>query len=326
MWDALALKNTTNGEQQGGFYNYAMSVNGRYVFHGASRSDYSTEVLARTSTRFIDSTPPSRPLFLYLAPRAPHAPATAAHRDKHTCGFVPPNRPPSYSEPDVSDKPPYIRRIPAWKRPTIRHWDAFHVKQCKSLQSVDDAVGAVVHALAATGRLSDTLIVFMSDNGLADGEHRWERKTVPYEESIRIPMVVRYDPVTSERSGTGHLVTNLDIAPTFVDAAGISEPTQGASMLPLLAGDATGWRTSFLIEHGGNTQTVPAYCGIRGTRYVYVRYADGFEELYDLAADPYELRNLLQPPGPTAASEAVRKRLLAETTRLCDPPPPGYSF
>ena len=326
-WHALALKNTRNGEQQGGFYDYAMSNDGRYVFHGSARSDYSTDVLAGLATAFITNAKREEPLFLYFAPRAPHAPATAADRDKNTCGGIEPNRPPSYDERNVSDKPPYVRELPHWDAATTRNWDEFHVKQCKSLHAVDDAVASIVHALSATGRLSDTLIVFLSDNGLADGEHRWDRKTVPYEESIRTPLVVRFDRLTGgTASATSRLVTNLDIAPTFLDAAGISEPTQGTSLLPLVDGSASGWRTGFLLEHGGNVATVPAYCGIRSNRFTYVRYSDGFEELYDLTHDPYELHNLLHEPQPSPHTQDVRTRLLAETQARCDPPPPGYSF
>src|SRR5205085_4196042 len=209
QWDALALQNTPDGDQQGGYYNYAMSVNGTYTFHGSDPSDYSTDVLSGMATDFISSTPSGQPLFLYFAPRAPHEPATPAPRDKTTCTSVPPNRPPNYNEADVSDKPPYVQKLPVWDPATIARWDAFHVKQCRSLQAVDDAVGSIVDALSASGRLSNTLLLFMSDNGLADGEHRWEKKTVPYDESIRIPMVLRYDPVTAGHStADGHLVSN----------------------------------------------------------------------------------------------------------------------
>ena len=143
QWDALALQNTPDGDQQGGYYNYAMSVNGTYTFHGSDPSDYSTDVLSGMATDFISSTPSGQPLFLYFAPRAPHEPATPAPRDKTTCTSVPPNRPPNYNEADVSDKPPYVQKLPVWDPATIARWDAFHVKQCRSLQAVDDAVGSI---------------------------------------------------------------------------------------------------------------------------------------------------------------------------------------
>ena len=162
-------------------------------------------------------------------------------------------------------------------------------------------------AVGQINELTDEHLAFARQVGAEDiqmntpklpGEHRWEKKTVPYDESIRIPMVLRYDPVTAGHStADGHLVSNLDVAPTFLDAAGLSEPVQGQSLLSLLRGGSA-WPTSFLIEHGGNVQVVPAYCGIRGTRYVYVRYSDGFEELYDLSVDPYELNNRARSADP----------------------------
>src|SRR6266702_5796982 len=145
-----------------------------------------------------------------------------------------------------------------------------------SLLSVARAVGAIVDALQATGRLHNTLIVFMSDNGYLWGEHRWNDKVVPYEESIRVPMVVRDDRVVSAPRVDRHLVVNLDIAPTFAAFAGAKAPgAQGLNFLPLLSsgsGPGPPWRTDFLIEHM-NLLHVPSYCGIRSERYVYVHYA-----------------------------------------------------
>ena len=111
--------------------------------------------------------------------------------------------------------------------PTVEHgnWDAKRKLQEQTLLAVDDAVGSITNALSATGRLSNTLIMFASDNGLSGMSHRWAEKEAPYEESIRIPIVLRYDPATAPLGGTSdsHLAVNVDVAPTFADVAG-SQP------------------------------------------------------------------------------------------------------
>ncbi len=187
---------------------------------------------------------------------------------------------------------------------------------------VDDAVGTIVAALRDTGRLSNTLILFASDNGLENGEHRWADKTVPWESSIRIPVILRYDPVTTPMAGTqdSHLVLNLDFAPTMAAAAGVSAPgAEGASLLSLLQGGT--WRTDFLLEHLlTKIHPIPSYCGVRTPRYVYVEYQDGSEELYDLQADPFELDNLAGNPVDTVMKVALHQRMV----QLCSPPPPGF--
>src|SRR4029079_10780809 len=108
-----------------------------------------------------------------------------------------PFRPPNYNEADVSDKPGYIRATKKAGSVAQATVDAFRIKQYQALLAVDDAIDKIVHALSDTGRLSNTMIVFASDNGLTWDEHRWQDgKVVPYEESIRVPLVIRYDPLT----------------------------------------------------------------------------------------------------------------------------------
>ncbi len=137
--------------------------------------------------------------------------------------------------------------------------------------------------------------MFTSDNGVLWGEHRWESKDVPYEESIAVPLVIRYDAVIPAARNDGHLVTNVDFAPTFAEAAGATAPpVEGLSMLSLLREPTVLWRKGFLIEHaadhGGNG--VPSYCGYHSKRYVLVRYSGNDSEFYDLRRDPLQRENL----------------------------------
>jgi N-acetylglucosamine-6-sulfatase len=304
-----------------GYYTYALTVDGENLPWTTQR--YSTDRLADEAVSFIRES--SRPFFLYLAPFAPHKPATPARRHRSAFSNLPRWRPPSYNERDVSDKPTWLRtepRLDAAKRAAL---DASRLNSIRSLLAVDDAVGRVIQTLSESGDLANTLIVFTSDNGLLWGEHRWkDRKKVPYEEAIRVPFVVRYDALVSSPRRETRPVLNIDIAPTLAAAAGVEAPgAEGHSLLPVLSADAgAAWRTRFLVEHLNaklRTPKPPTYCGLRSPRHAFITYRTGERELYDLALDPYQLRNLVGGPGVGATIT----RLRAQLARLCNPPPPG---
>ncbi|MCI0633148.1 MAG: sulfatase [Actinobacteria bacterium] len=310
--------------RNGGFYDYLAADDFVLKTFGSDQGDYGTTVLAQNAVRFIEGTPAEAPLFMYFAPHAPHEPATAAPGDRNAFEDLPRWRPDGYDEADVSDKPAYIRyraRLGSAARAEI---DVFRRSQYRSLLAVDRAVGELVDALERTERLENTLIVFMADNGMSWGEHRWQGKLVPYEESIRVPFVVRYDAAIRSPRTDDHLILNIDLAPTFAELAGIGAPgVEGASLVPLL-GDAAGrWRTDFLIEHLEKSNSgVPTYCGVHSERYVFVRYVTGEEELYDLELDPAELVNLA---GDDRYAE-IRREMFGRLRQLCDPAPPGLSL
>jgi N-acetylglucosamine-6-sulfatase len=325
VWDALALPGA--GDGKGGYYNYVLGENGKSVRFGRAPGDYSTDVFTRLATQFIASTPSSSPLFLYYAPRAPHLPSTPAPRHASACPGLPPLRPPNYDQADVSDMPAYVRGHARLTPRQIAAYDRQHLLHCRSLLGVDDGVRAILEELRRTGRLSNTLFVYTSDQGYLFGEHRLTGKKVPYEESIRVPMVIRYDPVTRLTGRTdSHLVLNVDLAQTFAGAAGVKAPgAEGRSILPLLGDPNTPWRTRFLIEHWElpriSSAYVPAYCGVRTEHFVYVKYVTGEQEIYDLQRDPFELHNLAANP----ADAALDARLHSEMVKLCSPPPPGFT-
>jgi arylsulfatase A-like enzyme len=299
------------------YYGYPLNVDGKVTMRGQTPADYSTDVLAGEAVSFIRGT--SGPLFVYFAPFAPHLPATPAPPDIDAFADLPPLRPPSYLEEDRSDKPAWLRSRKPVSSPSVN--DALRRDTYASLLAVDRAVGAIVSALRDTGRLDDALIVFTSDNGFQWGEHGWVGKIVPYEESIRVPLVVRDDRVIDKARMDQRMVLNLDLAPTFAAAAGVAAPaSDGRNLLPLLAGTAQGWRTDFLIEDARYSH-VPSYCGVRTERYVYVVYETGEEELYDLTRDPYQLQNEASDP----ARSGVRSMLRARLHELCSPPPPFFS-
>jgi N-acetylglucosamine-6-sulfatase len=320
-WNALALKEDNTDF----YYNYTMSLDGTAATYGEDPSDYSTDVLAADADQAIRETPSGTPLFLYFATTAPHQDPVPPPRYADACPKAQLPHTAAFNEADVSDKPAYIASRPLLTGKQIANQDAQFQDQCRALLGVDDAVGTILNALSDTGRLSNTLLLFMSDNGVLLGEHRWKFKKVPYEQAIRVPMVVRYDPVTGGQASTRNaLVANIDVAPTFAAAAGVSAPgADGQSLLPLLTDPTAPWRSQFLIEHEDtdNFVPVPTYCAVRNKRYLYVDYGTGEQELYDLKTDPLELQNVATDAAYAAKRKSLRRILLA----LCNPPPPGYS-
>jgi N-acetylglucosamine-6-sulfatase len=304
----------------GYFQRYSANDDGTIERFGSAPADYSTDVLAAQAVSFIDDT--RGPLFAYVAPYAPHAPADPAPRDRNAAVKLPAFDPPSFNEDDLTDKPTWMHPLPKIRRTGV---EAFRTRQYRSLLGVDRMVGSIVDALRRTGRLADTLIAFTSDQGLGWGEHRWfERKEVPYEESIRIPFVIRFDRLAVPHTDR-HLVLNVDLAPTVAALARVSAPgAEGRSLVPLLAGHSMRWRHDFLIEHveGKMLPDPPTYCAVRTERYLFVIYATGERELYDFGRDPFELANAAHDP----ALRGVKMALATELGRLCRPPPPGFTM
>jgi arylsulfatase A-like enzyme len=272
-WDQW-FAHTTN---ENAYFDWDASENGSAVSFGSAPEDYNTDVLGTRAANFIRNSG-SDPFFLYFAPKAPHLPATPAPRHEGTFAGLEPWRPPSWNEADVSDKPLYVRRAAPIDAAIL---DSMRQRQLESLLAVDDAVAGILAALEDTGKLHDTLIIFLSDNGFLWGEHRKAHKLVPYEESIRVPLVIRWDALGAQRT-SDRFALNVDLAPTIAAAVGIDAPkAEGKSLLPLLTNTATTWRTSFLFEHFAQPWRVPGYCGFHGQHWRYVQYATGEEEFYD---------------------------------------------
>jgi arylsulfatase A-like enzyme len=304
------------------YYDYNVNDNGTLEYYGTKPQDYSTDVLANKASSYIRNT--SGPLMVFFDPAAPHAPATPGPGDKNAFANLPKWDPPSYNEASVSDKPKWLQAVKPMGVGAQRDDQQFRRGQYGTLISLDHAVGQLMSALRATGRLDNTFIIYLSDNGIEWGEHRWHTKRVPYEESIRVPFIIRYDPLTSNARTDSHLVVNIDIAPTIADLAGVSDHgAEGRSMVPLLREHDPPWRSDFLLEHMQSDPVgPPSFCGVRAQNEVYVLYATGEQELYDLQSDPYELTNLASKPGEESTLEAFRQRV----KELCKPPPPGLSL
>ena len=317
-WVAFSPPNVEN------YYSYRLNVDGTLVDYGTDPADYSTDVLAGEASSFIRSAG-AQPLFVLFAPFAPHGPPTPAPRHEGVFSSIPPWRPPGYNEPDVADKPSWVRSLASLAPEEEAAGDDFRQGQLESLLAVDDAVGELLDALVDTGRLDETLVVFTSDNGYLWGEHRWQTKVVPYDESIRVPLVVRYDGVTPAAARSSRVVANIDLAPTFAAVGGVGAPgAEGRSFLSLLANPNAAWRPDVLVENrqSASAPQVPSYCVVRNATHTYVQYATGEEEIYDAAADPGQLQNLARNPAFRKSLVTFRQR----TRTLCNPPPPAMTL
>jgi arylsulfatase A-like enzyme len=195
-------------------------------------------------------------------------------------------------------------------------------RRAEMLLAVDESLGRIMAALEARGILDRTAIVLTSDNGFFFGEHglTTERR-LPYEESIRNPLMIRYPALVQAGARPAALVSSVDIAPTVLDLAGapIGPQIEGRSLLPVLRGDTAGWRQSVLVEFTSYENPFPHlvdmdYRAIRTDRYKYIHWIKfpDLDELYDLSDDPLEQHNLAASP----ALAQVKAGLQADLGRL----------
>ena len=185
--------------------------------------------------------------------------------------------------------------------------NSVHLDYLRHIAGADENLGKLLDALDELGLAEDTVVVYSSDNGYYLGEHGLGDKRSIYEESLRIPMLVRYPRLFGKGKVVDELVLNIDLAPTLLDLAGVPVPPemQGVSWKALAAGQKpANWRQSFLAEYfyengGGDT---PTLVGVRTTNAKLVKYPGhpGWTEIFDLAVDPYELKNLAADPAATA--------------------------
>jgi N-acetylglucosamine-6-sulfatase len=301
------------------YYGYPFVDQGVPLTAGLAPDAYATDLLAREAVGFVRSAPVGQPYFLLFTPSAPHAPRTPPPRYAGVFDGLSLPRPPSFGIAD-GGKPPWVRTLPPIDEVAARALDSARLRERETLLAVDDAVQRIVAAVAARGDLERTVIFFLTDNGLAFGEHGWTAKSCPYAECVRTPFAVH---VPGIAAGTDPaLVSNVDLAPTIAGLAGLpARPADGLDLSPLLEGTGSPPdRDAVFLEYPGD-RVVPAWEGVRTADFAYIR-TGSFEELYDIAgargrADPFEMDNRADDP----AYLDVRTQLAGLTTALSSADP-----
>ncbi len=292
-----------------------------------------TRAIGAAAARYIArSARAGRPFFAWVATHAPHSdnppppPGTPnprpAPRDQGAFAGRPLPRPPSFNEPDVSDKPPFLR-LPRLDAEQIAHLRDHYVGRLESLLAVDRMVHRLVARLRSLGELDRTWIVFTSDNGYLLGEHRIVKKRALYEEAVRVPFVIR-GPRGALPAGAvrRQIAGNVDLAPTLFAITGARplRPFDGISLLPLARDPAAAAHRAILLENLSKSGVSSR--AIRSPRWTLIEHRTGGGprpdafELYDMRRDPYQLRNLYgrsleaaRHPRLAAARRRLERRL-----------------
>lgn len=292
------------------------------VRYGSNPEEYQTTVLAGRADAFIrdaERRDDDQPFFLVVNPLAPHGEGKR-DRERRWSWYLNPDpmdlvekkeqmaliaklTPPGFDKPsfDYTDPlaPTWLRNAGSEPLTEIQRADmtSYYRDRLASMLAVDDLVGTVMAALRETGELDHTVVIFTSDNGFLFGEHRLHSKVVAFDESTRVPLVIRMP--DARTAAVDKLVVNADLAPTITELTGVQAglPLDGRSLVPLL-GNASDlrWRCRILLEHWGEFPRIPTYAGLRTSRYLYVEYENEARdrELYDLTQDPFQTDNVSQ--------------------------------
>jgi N-acetylglucosamine-6-sulfatase len=280
---------------QGVYNDPPLNIDGQQV----KANGYMTDLLSDHAAEFVRASR-TKPFCLYLAHKAIHGPFTPAPQYATLYSEARIERTPNAQDTNEG-KPALMRPIEKQRAPAPGGGSSDELirNQLRCLKSIDDGVGRILASLEETRQLDNTLVVFTSDNGYFWGEHRLGDKRAAYEESIRIPMVARFPKRIKPGSKISQMALNVDIAPTMLDVGGV-RPTKemhGRSLAPLWSGKTKNWRRNFLCEYFSEPQypRIPAWEAVRTEGLKYIHYTDvaDSDELYDLQADPYEMKNLI---------------------------------
>ncbi len=307
-------------------FNYFLNENHRILHYGRSPRAYLTDVLSRRAQDYIGQAAipayaSNHPFALEVSTFAPHFPYVPAPRDDHRFSHVRAPRTPAFDHGDSAGNPPWLD-LPRLPRSAITSIDNDFRRRVRSVQAVDRMIAALERQVFAKGLAADTYFVFSSDNGYHMGEHRLRPgKQTAFDTDIRVPLVIT-GPGIRPGMRIDSLAQNTDLAPTFEELAGHSPSpaVEGRSLVPLLEGrQPADWRQAVLVEHHGpdsnpsdpdfqepGAGNPPTYAAIRLKNEVYVEYVDGEREYYDIAKDPFELRNAYADLDPARRRELHR--------------------
>jgi N-acetylglucosamine-6-sulfatase len=310
---------------QGVYYNPTLNINGEKVHFGDSA--YITDLITEHAISWMkEKRNQDSPFFLYLSHKAVHAEFEPAvrHRSRYKNEelIIPPSFNSSLAQVKgknlVGSEGPHLSnyygegRMPDWQKMQRESWHGvdymyhgrmdfptFFKNYCETLRGVDESIGSVLDYLKEAGLDESTLVIYMGDNGFSFGEHGLIDKRHFYEESGKVPFLVRCPELIKGGLTVNKMIQNIDVAPTILELAGIKKPghMQGASLVPLLKGQEVEWRNKVFYEYFWEYDFphTPTMFGVRTERYKLIRYHGIWDtnEFYDLQEDPGEMNNLI---------------------------------
>lgn len=323
------------GKSAYNYYSYYVNERGTVKFHGTATDQYQSDFYTRKAVDFIGrrgrtAAAGGKPFYLFVTYLAPHwggpveagdpvalqTPVAAPRHKGRYAGAVLPKSP-AFNEADVRDKPANIRNRPLLTSAQISDLQKAYRQRLESLLAVDEGVASIIKALQNAGVLQNTLVIYTSDNGWMQGEHRVGfGKELPYGPAVREPLLVRGPGVVAGKTN-GALVANVDLAPTIVATAGATarRTMDGRSLWPLLQGQSS-WGTSpgryVMVEDSPIGGTASIFWSIRQGKYVYNEWANGDRELYDLGIDSAEVASRHADP----AYASIRTRLASHLAAM----------
>ncbi|MXP27099.1 sulfatase-like hydrolase/transferase [Altererythrobacter indicus] len=315
--DGISPEGIKEGQRQ------TLNVDGKHV----NRKDYITTELTDYALDWLkEDKKDTQPFFLYLSHKAVHSDPEPAPEHKGEYADLDVTLPAS-----AANTPENNAGKPLWVQNQRNSWhgidfpyhtdEDFHDyvrRYFETLSSVDDSVGRILTYLHKNDLDKNTMVVFYSDNGYLFGDHGLIDKRNAYEPSVRVPMLVYAPGHVPANKTVDAVVRNLDLAPTFLDVAGVAEPSQmeGTSFLPLVTGQesATQWKSGdFVYEYywEWSFPQTPTTFAIERDRVKYIQYHGvwDIEELYDLKKDPNEMHNLINDPAYLDNKIALRQAL-----------------
>lgn len=320
---------------QGKYFDTEFNLNGRErkVLPG-----YYTTVVTGLALDWLKAQPQDKPWLLCLGHKAPHS--FYFPEPKYAHAFDDVRVPYPASAFHLDDKPDWIRqRLTTWhgiygplfewrkkfpdERPeAVKDFEAMTHAYWGTILSVDDSVGRLVDYLRQQGQLEKTLMVFMGDNGLLNGEHGMVDKRTMHEPSIRIPLIVRFPGLTESPRVVPEQLLTVDVAPSILEICGAPPlpKTHGKSWVSLVRNGDSSWRKSWFYEYNYERQFpfTPNVRGIRTATLKYMHYPHGdstpdkyLAELYDVSADPEEDHNLIKDPAYAPAVQKLQAELIS---------------
>lgn len=304
-----------------------LNVDGKHV----PQKGYITDELTDYAVDWISQQPKDQPYFLYLSHKAVHSEFIPAERHKGRYANAEFRLPESLAAPQdpATPRPVWVQnQRNSWHGIEFPYHDShlsiadYYKRYAETLLAVDDSLGRILKLLEQRGELDSTFLAFAGDNGFCFGEHGLIDKRQAYEESMRIPLLVRCPELIAPGTVVNEDVANIDFMPTFLDVASVKPPQglAGLSFLPLLEGKQTPWRKDLLYVYywERNFPQTPTVHAIRTDRYKYIHYYGIWDsdELYDLQSDPHELKNLVYSPEHRSILADLKQRLFANLEAL----------